>query len=466
VNTTKAFVSLTVILVLLSPPALAQALDDSVSLKYFDDSIQVCQALLNQWQNDWKIAVGAAILVVILGAVSAVLQGFQSQQVKIATIVCGLVVTIVTGLTNTVGWDHRELRRSIAKGQLTLAQMNQLRAFYTVDKDDDNKRDMLAQFGKYHTEFVGLQAQPEAVAQADDFGDSIINTAYAADDAGPPSWVRTIPEDAKNLYFVGVADSAKLGDAKSASKDNAIQNAASFLAGSLSAQGGELDVDKLTLSLAQASEDAGNYVSIDEKNGIYRYYSLIRINKSVAEAQVNLFAVQHGMMAPVGLIKALGDTQRVRDDYTARQLEHYEALLNQTSAALSKDEYQQFSEARELRKDKKDYEKAIAMLNGILEKNPQFYMGWYNLALAYAASGNDAAARKSYDKTIALEPAQPMRDATLYNAYGHFLYEKRQYCEAITQFEKAVQLDQSNPRAQNNLQQARSRLQETGTVCR
>ena len=76
----------------------------------------------------------------------------------------------------------------------------------------------------------------------------------------------------------------------------------------------------------------------------------------------------------------------MRDHYSSRQLEQYEALLNNTSAILSADEYRSFLEARDLRKEKKDYEKAIAIFKEILAKNPEFYMGWYNIALAYAAS--------------------------------------------------------------------------------
>ena len=387
---------------------------------------------------------------------------------KIVTAICGLVVTIVTGLTNTVGWDHRELNRSITKAQVMLAQMHRWRVLYegASARGDDDKQNAFDEFGKLHIEFIKLQERPpEAVAQSDDFGSSIIKTAFAEEEAGVPSWVRALPEDSKNLYFVGVADSAKLGDAKAASKDEAIQNAASFLNDTLSAKGGELDIEKLTFSLAHAAEEAGNYVSYDQKLGSYRYYSLICINKAVAEAQVSLFAVQHGAKVPAGLIKALDDTQRVRDDYAARQLEQYEALLNMTKTLLSPEENRKFSAARELRKQKKEYEKVIAMLNEILATKPDFFLGWYNLALAYSESGNDTAARTAYEKTIALEPAQPMRDATVYNAYGHFLLQREQYCEASSQFEKAVSLDQKNPRAQNNLQQARSRLQKLGTVC-
>ena len=106
---TKAAASLVVISVILSPPVFAKALDDAVSQAYFNDSLQRCNALLSQWEGAWRIAVGLAVLVVILGAVSAVIQGIQARSVRIATAICGLFITIVTGLTNTVGWDHREL---------------------------------------------------------------------------------------------------------------------------------------------------------------------------------------------------------------------------------------------------------------------------------------------------------------------------------------------------------------------
>jgi len=462
----KAIASLVVISIALSHPAFADAIVVSPSQSYFDDILKECNAQLNEWQRLWKIEVGLAFLVLVLGAVSAGIQNFNFQSVKVVTVMCGLVITVTTGFINQVGWDdYRTLNKSIVKVQSIVRNMNRAKRDYGIVKEGD-KDEQLKTFGDLYANFKKIQEPPpDPIIKTDNFGYSIINTAYAEFE-DPPSWVRTIPEDTKNLYFVGIADSTKLGDAKTTSKDNAIQNATSFLAETLNTNGDiQLDINKLALSLAEASEDVDNDMGFDEKKGIYRYYSLIRINKSLAEAGIKLFAVQRGVNAPAALIVAIGDSQRVRDDYSTKQLKQYETLLNETSASLSKDEYQKFSEARDLRKEKKDYPKAIAIFNEILANKPEFYMGWYNLALAYAASGNDADARKAYDKTIALEPAQPSRDGTVYNAYGHFLLERKQYCEAIPHLEKALRLDQNNPRAQNNLKQARSRLQEADTVC-
>lgn len=457
--------TLQLLLAIISPSALAKPLDDAITQKYFQDSLQKCDTLLSHWALSWKIAVGLAVVVVILGAVSALLQGFQSRPTKVATAICGLMVTIITGLTNTIGLDHRELNNHITKGQIMIAQMNRWVAIYGYPgQNDESKRSALDAFGKLQIDFFGLQQRHEGLTPTNDVALGVVGDAHA-EGAPAPDWLRNVPIDSNNLYFVGIADAATLADAKTAARDNAIQNAAAFLAGTLKTTGGELDIDKLALSLAQASNDVDTYVTYDPKTRFYRYYALIKINKPVAEAQVQLFAVQHGAVAPASLIKSLGNSQRVRDDYAARQLVQYEALLDATKSTLSADQYQKFVVARDLRKDKKDYEHAVAMLNELLQSKPDFYMGWYNLALAYAAAGNDAPAQQAYRKAIALEPMQPLRDATIYNAYGHFLYERSEYCDALAQINKSIELDPNNPRAVNNFQQVKSGLQAAGRVC-
>ena len=69
----------------------------------------------------------------------------------------------------------------------------------------------------------------------------------------------------------------------------------------------QLDINKLALSLVKSSEDVDNYIRFDDKNGIYIYYSLIRINKSLAEAGVKRLPFSVVLLA-VRTIKALATT--------------------------------------------------------------------------------------------------------------------------------------------------------------
>lgn len=451
--------------VVLSSPVQADTLVDATTQAYFNEILHECNAQLEAWQRLWLIEVALAFLVLALGAVSAAIQNFSFKSVKIITVVCGLIITITTGFINLVGWnDYRTLDKSIARVQSIIRNMERAKRDYAIVKAED-KPVPLKMFGELYADFKRLQEPPpDQIANVFERGLGLVSAAYAREDV--PSWVRTVPENAKNLYFVGIADSARLDDAKANSRDNAIQNATRFLAEKLHATGESgMDVYNLVPSLLKSAEDVDSYIDFDAKNGTYRYYSLIRVNKSVAEADVRLFAVQRGVNAPADTIKALGDSQRVRDDYTSKQLVQYEALLDKTGEMLTGDEYRTFSEARKLRREKKEYARSIVMFREVLGKRPDFYLGWYNLALAYAASGDDAAARSAYDRTIQLEPEQPLRDGTVYNAYGHFLLERSHYCDAVAMFEKAVALDGNNPRAQNNLAQARHQLQAAGAVC-
>lgn len=461
----KNIIGLIAIILVLCHTSYAEALVDNVSQTYFDDILKECNTQLNEWQRLWAIEVGLAFLVLVLGAVSAAIQNFSFQSVKIITVICGSVITVTTGFVNLVGWeDYRTLDKSINKIQSITRNMNRAMRDYEMFKESD-KHVPLDEFGKLYAEFKKTQEPPpDKISKYIDYGYRIIEAAYADDQ---PMWIHTVPEDPRNLYFVGIADSTNLENAKANAKDDAVQNATTFLSKTLNTNGDQrLDTNSLALSLTKMAEDIDNYILFSNISGIYRYYSLIGINKSQAEAGVKLFAVQRGISTPANTIYALADAQRVRDDYTAKQLVQAEAMLNKTSTMLSKDEFRSFSQARDLRKEKKNYDKAIALLNEILAKKPEFYMGWYNLALALAASDQEVAARAAYERTIALEPTQPLRDGTVYNAFGHFLLERKSYCEAINQFKKAIELDQNNPRAQNNLNQATKLAQESGVICR
>lgn len=441
----------------------ADALDDNVTLAYFDEILDECELQLGEWRQIWLIEIGLAIFVLVLGAISAAIQNFSFQAVKVITVACGLLISITTGIVSLVGLDdHRSLSNSIEMVESIVLNMKRQVSDYKRFKPED-KHVPLVEFAALYAKFKKIQ-EPDHASILDDAWQGLVAMAYAGDEL--PSWVRSVPEDGRNLYFVGVAEGTQLQDARDSSKSNAIQSANRFLAETLMPSvGNQLDSVKLAEQLSNSAEVVDNHVSLHKQSGIYRYYSLLRVNKSLAGANTRLFAIQNGISAPPASIQAINQSQRQSDDYSSRQLQQYEALLDETSSMLSADEYRQFAEARQLRKVEKNNEKAISMLKDVLEKKPAFYLGWYNIALAYSASGNSADARSAYEKAVALEPEQPLRDGTVYNSYGHFLLKQRQPCDARTQFEKALSLDPQNPKAIANLKLAQRKLQGTASDC-
>lgn len=83
---------------------------------------------------------------------------------------------------------------------------------------------------------------------------------------------------------------------------------------------------------------------------------------------------------------------------------------------------------------------AANILEQVVEKQPQFYLGWFNLALAYDGMEDIENAAKAFDRAIELATEKKLDDARLYNAYGMFLFRQEKYKEAAEQFKKEKQL--------------------------
>lgn len=465
-NIYKSAASVTLALLMLSIPSLANALVDSITQPYFDRSLNECKEQLNSWQKLWSIEIGLAIFILVLGAISAAVQNFTFQSVKIITVTCGLAITITSGIVNMTRLnDHQTLSNSIEALEDIIRKMERTREQYL--ESENSKPAQFAAFQTLRESFIKLQEKPIKLTSSRTLEVNLFTTAYAMNSmSNLPFWVRAVPDDPKNLYFVGVADSSSFEDAVTSSKHNAIQSAAGFLAGTLkTTDEDQLSINNLVFSLTESAEEADSYSTLDKISGIFRYYTLIRINKSIADAKINYYAILHGANASPTTLNAISNSKRTTDDYSSKQFEQYEALLDKTSILLTPDEHRKFSEARALRKSKKDNDKSITLLMEILTKKPEFYMGWYNIALAYSASGKDDDAHRAYIKAIELEPTQPSRDGTIYNAYGDFLLAQKNYCQAISQFQISIEVDKNNPRAEKSLEQAILESDEAGSSC-
>jgi len=99
----------------------------------------------------------------------------------------------------------------------------------------------------------------------------------------------------------------------------------------------------------------------------------------------------------------------------------------------------EYKRGKLLRKSKKS-ELAIQLLEKTVAQQPQFYFAWLNLALAYEDIGNKAKAEAAFLSAIELEKAQKINDATVYNAYGMYLFKLNRYKEAAQQFNREKQL--------------------------
>jgi tetratricopeptide (TPR) repeat protein len=170
-----------------------------------------------------------------------------------------------------------------------------------------------------------------------------------------------------------------------------------------------------------------------------------------------VYAAQEELADPKTYTEAIQQTAAPASEYFERRRIAREKLMSDARNKIPQEIYSDFEHGRLLRKTGKLIE-AIDVLSQVTRKQSDFYLAWYNLALAYMAANMNEKADAAFTKAIALEPAQPARDASLYNSYGWFLYLGKRYEEAIKAFEQALSIDPAHATAKNNLEAAKKML--------
>ncbi|NOQ35939.1 MAG: tetratricopeptide repeat protein, partial [Methylococcaceae bacterium] len=88
----------------------------------------------------------------------------------------------------------------------------------------------------------------------------------------------------------------------------------------------------------------------------------------------------------------------------------------------------------------KRYQASAKILQQVVETQPEFYLAWYHLALAYDGLEELDKAETAFNTAIKLENSKQLNDPRIYNAYGMFLLKQEKYKEAAEQFKKEKRL--------------------------
>ena len=424
-------------------PAVLDKLVDGV-----DNKIQ-------SWRLYFWISLISIMAVGLLGLMITLFQSIDQVKYKIYIICFGTIISACTFLSHTfLKGDYRQYDRIEQEGLLKQEELGNLVEIYKT-ADVENKKTIWPNIKTLVFQINSLE--DSLLASKVDFTPKIesaafqfINAAYAGT---APNWVNSLPEDSDYLYFIGFADAQSLAGLDAAAQKNAMQSAANYMVEQFGPEAKKIDAEKLAKFLANSTESYSSYISSTD-NKIYRYYSLIRISKNTMKTSIQLFGIENNVDIPDALVAKIDEAQRVREDYTARQTTLYKTLEDHAKNNLTPELYLKYLKARQLRKEEKKYPEAISLLEEIVQQSPDFYLGWYNLGLAYDAINESTGAQEAYNRAIKLESKLPVRDATIYNSYGHFFYKQQKYQDALTQYRISLGIDPTNPRTQNNISQA------------
>ncbi|MGI9055208.1 MAG: tetratricopeptide repeat protein [Pyrinomonadaceae bacterium] len=98
------------------------------------------------------------------------------------------------------------------------------------------------------------------------------------------------------------------------------------------------------------------------------------------------------------------------------------------------------------------FENAIKLYKKVVAKKPKDDVAFYNLGRAYNKLDEDEDAQKALQSAVKLQP----ENGEYQTEYGMILIKLAQYDEAIRALKKAVELDETNLRAEDLLEQAQA----------
>ncbi len=104
--------------------------------------------------------------------------------------------------------------------------------------------------------------------------------------------------------------------------------------------------------------------------------------------------------------------------------------------------------------DRGDYAAALADLNPLLEREPNFVLGLFLRGKVYSGLGNQAEAVRAYDRVIALDP----RESEAYYNRGTANADRGEYALALPDYDRYLTLNPGNADGLANRCQARAAL--------
>ena len=233
---------------------------------------------IGRWESQAHFQIYLTIGIIVFGATVGILQAYKREWCKVATMVLGAAISVMTGVnTKVFDADYRALQRSAAQARTVIRNLEATLSRYDPTQSAENLDALRAEFMKEYgkiddieTKLLSLRTEPLLP------GTTVV---YAqSKPAAPPSWVANPPVDKLSYYFVGISDNTDLTAAKTESANQAAQKAAQALMG-----GGQPSTQFRDL-IRQSANVADTWFSYDSRTRIYHYCTLLRLSRAVSAA--------------------------------------------------------------------------------------------------------------------------------------------------------------------------------------
>jgi tetratricopeptide (TPR) repeat protein len=402
-----------------------------------------------------------AITVGTAGIIVAALQGIARKWVSAVVVLLGIGVGTLTVIRQErLPWASQTLEHGSSVVLTTTARIHRELADPPFESLAADGRKEVKQRVEQYLEAIEklMEDLPRPTTRrAVSLGSVLlVGRAYAGPSPDSPEWVKKRPVDDDNLYFVGLGEGTTIRDAERESITAAREDARTYLISQLDPESRDAGILRLVDDITRDVEPVETQPAYDDRTRTYRMYTLLKISKRKARRDAAWSASQGNDVGTAALKETIGKIEGAPSpsgSYEKTRDKVYASARKSAESMLTADEYRQFVAARETR-SRGQYDEAIAVFGRLVAKYPEFYLGWFNLALTSSDADRRPAALQAYGRAASLPEAQ--QDASLWNSFGVELYLAGRTEEAIEKFQKALAISGDHLKAQQNLALARS----------
>ncbi len=435
------------------------------------DIQELREEFIAPWDRSAWFQKGLIGLTIVLGATVASLQGLPQRNARIASGIIAIVISISVGLKSAfIDVDFRAYGRAIERANDRLSDFEDQWEEEDLGKPDlrqNYQRDRRTLKKQIRAIRDGLSSTPKrTTSQSSTSLGFLVSVAHAQSPEiqKVPGWYADPPIIKGKAVVTARATDRELEKARMAAEGSALASFSKVIGATLQAKfPNRLDEkgNEIASLVAEVIEEnlrpdwkegiLQRHFYYDEKAGRYVAFVMVAIDSELVKDIYDDFAegyiseeIKNGMWQQIKII--LGRPIR-EAAYNLRRQEIYQRIEQREGKRFA-DTYKRFEEGRKKRQEK-NYKEAIEILRAVVDNHPNFYLASFNLALAYNKLGKAGETEQFYKKAIAIEKnfPQSLRDASVYNSYGWFLYQNGRYEEALQLYNKALEIDPQHPKA-------------------
>jgi hypothetical protein len=286
------------------------------------DSLADIEKEIHGWDRAGSWELTATIIVGIIGLVAAALQAIKSAWARVITAVLGVLSGVLVIVNqNCFDADHRVYRSLARQSHQLVRDFTRQLGFYPSPLSRDDYKDLCTQMIKLEKDLGDLQRAgfgknptPPAHVATHILLPSLISTAYAMESASDmPDWAKAVPNDAENIYVVGVANDRTAGQARDAAQQQAkaaVESSFETALRSYSKIPAE-DVSHLAHEISGSGEVVSTFVV--PASGVYRGYALVRVPRALTALSAKSFFVVHSLPFDPKLLDQIAAGEKTKE---------------------------------------------------------------------------------------------------------------------------------------------------------